>query len=113
MRILVLCFIAALLGVSFGLASTWSSFHGVQERFDLDEGTAHGKHDHSHDGHNHLHATPKQDSLQATDGARVEVVNGASFDFKEMERFTKRSHNFILKNPGTAILKLENGGTSC
>lgn len=44
---------------------------------------------------------------------RVTVVNGESFDFGVMENNTTLSHVFVLRNDGTAPLKLIKGDTTC
>jgi hypothetical protein len=48
----------------------------------------------------------------AENAARVEAVE-PNFDFGTMQRGTTRSHNFTVKNVGTAPLRLTVGQTSC
>jgi Protein of unknown function (DUF1573) len=43
----------------------------------------------------------------------VELPEGSKFKFETMKHGTKMSHEFPLKNTGTAALKLENTGSTC
>ena len=104
---IVVCVVGALVaGVALGVAGTWAEFRGVQVRFE------------PHNGQvdlvfRDLVIKNENEMLPETKGARVEVVNGEKYDFGQMERTGKLSHDFILKNVGTAMLRLDKGGTSC
>jgi hypothetical protein len=44
---------------------------------------------------------------------KVEFVNGRVYEFGSMERFSKRTHTFVVKNAGNAPLTLEVVRTTC
>jgi hypothetical protein len=46
-------------------------------------------------------------------GAKVEVVNGATFDFGTAQRNSKDKHVFIIRNIGDEPLTLTKGSSSC
>lgn len=41
------------------------------------------------------------------------AVDQAHYDFGSMQRGTSKSHEFVIRNVGTAPLKIRNGGTTC
>jgi hypothetical protein len=41
------------------------------------------------------------------------VVDQPHYDFGTMQRGTSKSHEFVIRNTGTAPLKIRNGGTTC
>jgi hypothetical protein len=95
--ILTVAFLA--IGVVVGLGFTWAEFHGVENW-------------HTSDG------LPVDGADESADAAlakapKVVVVNGEKHDFGAQERYTKRSHVFIVKNYGQAPLKLARGETTC
>ena len=58
---------------------------------------------------------PSVDAAQARgdNPAAVATVEHATYEFGQMKRGTKKSHEFVVRNTGTKPLKLESGPTTC
>jgi hypothetical protein len=52
-------------------------------------------------------------SVEGSLGPRVVVVNGERHNFGVMDRYAKRTHEFVLRNEGDAPLTLALGPTTC
>jgi len=55
-------------------------------------------------------------AMSATPGDKESphiVVDQPHYDFGTMQRGTSKSHEFVIRNTGTAPLKIRNGGTTC
>jgi len=96
MRILTTILIAAVVGISVGGAVAY-----VQVRIDPEASTPPPG----------VSDTP-QLAESATQGPRVQV-DEPHFNFGRMQRGTTKSHEFVIRNVGTAPLRLEVGQTSC
>jgi hypothetical protein len=96
MRILTIVLIAAVVGISVGVAGAY-----IQVRVDPDAGTL-------------PPGIAASDKIKSSDGDGPRAqVDEPHFKFGSMQRGTTRSHNFTIKNVGTGPLKLEVGQTSC
>jgi hypothetical protein len=96
MRILTIVFVAAVIGISAGAAAAY-----IQARLDVNaESLPPGL----SDGESVAETVVK--------GPRA-VVEEPHFQFGTMQRGTTRSHNFTIRNAGTAPLTLSVGETSC
>ncbi len=95
MRILSTVLIAALVGVLAGVAIAY-----VEVRSDPD-------------AVDRLAAqTPTNAKADDQSAARIKV-DQPRYDFGSMQRGTTRSHEFVIRNVGTAPLTIRNGGTTC
>ena len=48
-------------------------------------------------------------SIQSSEAApQVEVIDGTTFDFGEVEGNQTITHEFVLKNSGDSVLRIEN-----
>ncbi len=95
MRIVSTVLIAALVGVLAGVAIAY-----VEVRSDPDAVDRLAA---------QVEVNAKADDRSA---ARIKV-DQARYDFGSMQRGTTRSHEFVIRNVGTAPLTIRNGGTTC
>jgi hypothetical protein len=96
MRILTIILIAAVVGITVGGAAAY-----IQVRVDPDAGTLpRGL------------AESQQFVGDEQEAPRVQV-DEPLFNFGTMQRGTTKSHEFVIKNVGTAPLRLQVGQTSC
>ncbi|HTN75968.1 MAG TPA: DUF1573 domain-containing protein, partial [Pirellulaceae bacterium] len=97
MKVWLIAAVAAGVGLGLGVGSTFAEFWGAQE---------------------HFHAPPKlSETSEPLDPAagvpKVVVVNGDRFEFGTSERNVKESHNFELRNDGSAPLNVKVEHTTC
>lgn len=95
MKTVLLAIVAVVVGAALGIAST---------RLELPDKPSAAV--------AYLNAAKSPDS-NAPKGPQVEVVGGELHDFGRMDRYSKLSHTFILRNVGDAPLILEKGETTC
>lgn len=105
MKVAIVAVVAALLGVGAGLARTMIEFGGVEERFE------------PFDSARSSRTTTPNDSgpkLTFVDNADEEVAGSTVVhNFDVMERNTRGSHTFKLKNSGRVPLELMLVSTTC
>ena len=58
-------------------------------------------------------ADPETTAARSTSGRPVAVAEDTTFDFGVMDPLTSGTHKFVIRNKGTAPLKLAKGPTSC
>jgi|tagenome__1003787_1003787.scaffolds.fasta_scaffold20789380_1 hypothetical protein len=95
MRVLSTILVAALLGVLAGGAIAY-----VEVRNDPD-------------AQDKLLNAPVPNEKPGEKKAPSIAVDQAHFDFGSMQRGTSKSHEFVIRNVGTAPLTIRNGGTTC
>ncbi len=96
MRIIRTIVIAALVGIMAGAAVAYVEVRSDRDAIDkvsdeLDSGAS---------------------AAGAKDTPRIEVSQ-PHYDFGTMQRGTSKSHEFVIRNVGTAPLKIRSGGTTC
>jgi hypothetical protein len=97
MKTIVFCVVTAVVGAAVGIAST---------QFELPEKPSPAV--------PYLNAVANsRASSESKTGPRLVVVNGELHDFGRMDRLSKMTHAFIVRNDGDAPLTLEKGSTSC
>lgn len=103
MKSWVIVLVAICLGVGIGVGNTIVERLSHEELFLPAEYAAHAK---------RVEATKKNVKVSKTQ-PKIELVNGAVYEFGSMERLSKQSHTFLIKNVGDAPLKLKVKRTTC
>lgn len=96
MKTLLIALAAAVLGLAVGVGSTMAEFWNANEWF-------------------HTRAADRLVDKTPPSGARgkVVVLNGDRYEFGVIERNTKDSHEFQIKNEGKGSLAIKVGHTTC
>lgn len=98
MKIWLLAILAALLGLAIGVGSTLAEFWNTRDEFHIRS----------------LERTEGEGYAAKVSGAgRAVVVNGDRYNFGVIDRNTKHSHVFQIKNEGRGPLKVKVGHTTC
>ena len=97
MKSWVIVLVATCLGVGIGVGNTIVERTSHEELFLPAEFAAHAK---------RVEANKKSVEVPKT-RPKVEFVNGRVYEFGSMERLSKQSHTFLIKNVGDAPLKLK------
>lgn len=109
MRLLIVSIVLCVIGAGLGQLLTSAEFRGVREQFEPNSGV--GSNDQEQGLSDIIREQGK--NLPPTAGALVEILHGEVHDFGRMERDSEASHEFIIRNGGSKILKLAPGGSSC